>query len=49
MENLWEKKFPNTVIGNTGLYYICYELSKRGWTVLLTSRDTRGVDLVKYN
>jgi len=44
-----ENKLPNTVIGNIGLYYICYELSKRGWNVLPTSRNTRGVDLVIYN
>ncbi len=44
-----KKKLPNTVVGNIGLYYICYELSKRGWNVLPTSRNTRGVDLVIYN
>ena len=44
-----KSKLPNQVIGNIGLYYICYELSKRGWNVLPTSRNTRGVDLVIYN
>jgi len=44
-----KKKLPNQVVGNIGLYYICYELSKRGWNVLPTSRNTRGVDLIIYN
>ena len=44
-----KSKLPNQVIGNIGLYYICYELSKRGWNVLPTSRNTRGVDLIIYN
>jgi len=28
----------NQLVGNVGLYYICYELSKRDWNVLPTSR-----------
>jgi hypothetical protein len=39
----------NQVVGNIGLYYICYELSKRGWNVLPTSRNAKGVDVVIYN
>lgn len=42
-------KPPNQLVGNVGLYYICYELSKRGWNVLPTSRNARGIDLVIYN
>ncbi|MDE1842145.1 MAG: hypothetical protein KGH95_00685 [Thaumarchaeota archaeon] len=42
-------KFPNQVTGNIGLYYSCYELSKRGWNVLPTSRNAKGVDAVIYN
>ena len=34
---------------NAGLYYICYELSKRGWNVLPTSRNAKGVDIMIYN
>ena len=37
------------VVGNAGLYYVCYELSKRGWNVLPTSRHAKGVDIVIYN
>jgi hypothetical protein len=40
---------PNQLVGNVGLYYICYELSKRGWNVLPTSRNARGVDIVIYS
>ena len=43
------EKIPKQVIGNTGLYYICYELSKRGWNVLPTSRNAKGVDIVIYS
>lgn len=39
----------NQLVGNTGLYYICYELSRLGWNVLPTSRNARGVDLVIYS
>jgi len=28
------------IVGNTGLYYVCYELSKRGWNVMPTARNT---------
>jgi hypothetical protein len=28
---------------------MCYELSKRGWNVLPTSRNAKGVDVVIYN
>lgn len=40
---------PKQLVGNVGLYYICYELSRRGWNVLPTSRNARGVDVVIYN
>ncbi len=37
------------VVGNIGLYYVCYQLSKRGWNVLPTSRNANGIDLVIYD
>ena len=40
---------PKQMVGNIGLYYVCYEMSRRGWYVLPTTRNTRGVDLVAYN
>jgi len=30
--------------GQTGLFAVCYQLSRRGWNVLPTSRNARGVD-----
>jgi len=30
------------LVGNAGLYYVCYELSKRGWNVMPTSRMREG-------
>jgi hypothetical protein len=40
---------PKQVVGNAGLYLVCYELTKRGWNVLPTSRNAKGVDIVIYN
>ena len=39
----------NQLVGNAGLYYVCYELSKRGWNTMPTSRNARGVDVVIYD
>lgn len=44
-----KSKIPKQIVGNAGLYYICYELSKRGWNVLPTTRNTKGVDIVIYS
>lgn len=46
MEN---QKLDRQIIGNIGLFYVCYELSKRNWNVLLTSRNTKGIDVLIYN
>lgn len=42
-------KKSNQIIGNIGLFYACYELSKRGWNCLPTTRNAKGVDLVIYS
>lgn len=39
----------NHIIGNVGLYYTCYQLSRRGWNVMPTARNARGIDIVAYN
>ncbi len=31
------------------MYLACYELSLRGWNVMPTSRNARGVDIIAYN
>lgn len=33
-------------VGNIGLFYVCYRLSRLGWNVMPTSRNARGVDIV---
>jgi hypothetical protein len=41
---------PGTqIIGNVGLYYTCYQLSRMGWNVMPTSRNARGIDIVAYS
>jgi len=37
------------IIGNAGLYYCCYQLSLRGWNVMPTARNAKGVDILAYN
>jgi hypothetical protein len=32
-----------------GMYYVCYELSKRGWNAMPTSRNAKGIDILIYN
>ena len=38
----------NQITGNIGLYYVCYQLSRRGWNVMPTARNARGIDIVAY-
>lgn len=42
-------KLHHQLVGNAGLYFVCFELSKRGWNALPTSRNAKGVDIVIYN
>ncbi len=35
-------------VGNIGLFYVCYRLSRRGWNVMPTSRNAKGVDIIAY-
>lgn len=37
------------IVGNTGLYYVCYKLSERGWNVMPTARNARGVDVICFS
>jgi hypothetical protein len=36
-------------VGNIGLYYTCYRLSRLGWNVMPTSRNARGIDIIAYS
>jgi hypothetical protein len=42
-------KLSNQVVGNVGLYYVCYRLSLAGWNVMPTARNARGIDIVLYS
>lgn len=42
-------KLPTQVVGNVGLYYVCYRLSLMGWNAMPTARNARGVDLLTYS
>src|SRR5689334_21483963 len=43
------KRLENHAVGNAGLYFVCYRLSCRGWNVMPTARNARGVDVVAYS
>ena len=43
------RKFDRHVVGNVGLYYVCYRLSRDGWKVMPTSRNARRIDAVIYS
>ena len=42
-------KRSRQIVGNIGLYYVCFKLSERGWNVLPTSRNTRGLDVICFS
>ena len=42
-------RLDSQVVGNVGMYYVCYRLSRLGWNVMPTSRNARGVDIVIYS
>jgi hypothetical protein len=42
-------KKNSQIIGNVGLYYVCYHLSRLGWNAMPTSRNAKGIDVVAYD
>src|SRR5882757_5890232 len=42
-------RMASQVVGNAGMYYAAYRLSQRGWNVMPTARNARGVDLLAYD
>jgi hypothetical protein len=42
-------KLPNQLVGNVGLFYVSYELSKRGWNCLPTIRNAKGPDIIAFS
>jgi len=43
------ERLAKQIVGNIGLYYVCYRLSRLGWNVMPTSRNARGIDLLIYS
>lgn len=39
----------NQVVGNIGLFFVCYRLSRLGWNVMPTARNARGIDVLIYS
>ena len=37
------------LIGNAGIFYVAYKLTTLGWNVLLTSRNTKGPDMIVFS
>src|SRR5262245_23021187 len=35
-------------VGNIGLFYVCYRLSRMGWNVMRTARNAKGIDVLIY-
>lgn len=48
-EEASSKKLGTQIVGNMGLYYVCYQLSRLGWNVMPTARNARGVDIIAYD
>ncbi len=42
------EKHGSQIIGNIGMYYVCFRLSQEGWNVMPTARNARGVDIIAY-
>lgn len=42
-------RLPPQMVGNVGLYYVCYRLSLQGWNVMPTTRNAKGVDILAYS
>ncbi len=42
-------KLGTQMVGNIGMYYVCYRLSELGMNVMPTSRNTKGVDIIAYS
>lgn len=43
------EKRAQLTVGNIGLFYVCYRLSRLGWNVMPTARNARGIDVLIYS
>ncbi len=39
-------KLPPHLVGNAGVFYVCYRLSQMGWNTMPTTRNAKGPDIV---
>ena len=46
---LAEMEYPAPVVGNVGLFHVCYKLSRLGWNAMPTSRNARGIDVISFS
>lgn len=37
------------IVGNVGMFYAAYQLSRLSWNVMPTARNARGIDLLAYD
>lgn len=42
-------KVNHQTVGNVGMFYVCYRLSRMGWNVMPTARNAKGVDILIYS
>src|SRR5262245_52910711 len=42
-------RVSNQIVGNIGLFYVCYRLSRLGWNVMPTARNAKGIDILVYS
>ena len=42
-------KLNSQTVGNVGMYYVCYRLSRLGWNVMPTTRNAKGIDIIIYS
>jgi hypothetical protein len=43
------ERLEKQVVGNVGLFFVCYRLSCLGWNSLPTVRNARGIDVLIYS
>lgn len=43
------QKHAPQIVGNVGLFYACYRLSRLGWNAMPTSRNARGIDVICFS
>ena len=43
------RKLNAQTVGNIGMFYVCYQLARRCWNVMPTTRNAKGVDVLIYS